>query len=571
MLYIARAAGADNSHNRKRQFPFHPSSQTVKQHVKEALEGSALLVMIDKITQPGCLQVYHADLRSSTECCVLVCVSLLRGNSRRRRTLVKLFCSSAMSMSPQRSADESLWQAINADIGALQQIVSSHFRTDCQRYTRMNDGAYARAFLFSLVTGTQVIGRVILPVRESIKTEAEVTIMELVRGNQIVHGDPLVISLRFNKCPMYIARGGVPVPLVYLYCSTPNNPVGAEWIIMEYMPGKLFGDCIESLTDQQKRRTGTDLAGIMFALFQITAPQCGSLIRLPRSGLHDYQDDQSLRHRALRYPTHSRGITLGSNLHCVPATLEPLSIGPVNDIAFLDYPRQLPPHVCGPFNTEREWMDAFAFLGKPPTRQVGKLEYWAFEKTLEVYDVITRFCRPTTHSTPHEQETFHLAHGDFSSYNILIDPATGAITGIIDWEMAGFRPAWLASVGGGWFNDDSERFLMTDDQSGRGNHADESPADAITRSQFRLRLAELDEDLFRHHLQGIELRALFYACCNEYPMNTEVWLKKYIELEWSVRRRGPFPFDYWGWVNQRIDLWKKYVVSDSTRWGNNKY
>ena len=54
----------------------------------------------------------------------------------------------------------------------------------------MNDGAYARAFLFSLVTGTQVVGRVILPVRESIKTGAEVTIMELVRGNQIVHSDP---------------------------------------------------------------------------------------------------------------------------------------------------------------------------------------------------------------------------------------------------------------------------------------------------------------------------------------------------------------------------------------------
>jgi RIO1 family len=109
-------------------------------------------------------------------------------------------------------------------------------------------------------------------------------------------------------------------------------------------------------------------------------------------------------------------------------------------------------------------------------------EYRAFEKTLEVYDVVTRFSRPTTISTSHE-ETFHLAHGDFSSYNVLIDPDT--VTDI-DWEMAGFRSAWLAAVGGGWFNDDSERFLMTDDQSDRGNYADESPADAITRSQFRL-------------------------------------------------------------------------------------
>jgi hypothetical protein len=208
---------------------------------------------------------------------------------------------------------------------------------------------------------------------------------------------------------------------------------------MEYMPGKLLGDHIESLTDQ-KRCTGTDLAGIMFALFQITALQCSSLLRLPKS-VHDYQDDQRLRQRTLRYPIHSRGITLGSNLLCTPARQEHLSIGPINDITLLDYPRQLPPYECGPFNTKREWMEAFAFLGKPPTRKGPKSEYWAFEKTLEVFDVMMRFYRPTTPSTSHEPETFHLAHGDFSSYNVLIDPDTGAVTGIIDWEMAGFRPA----------------------------------------------------------------------------------------------------------------------------------
>jgi hypothetical protein len=42
----------------------------------------------------------------------------------------------------------------------------------------------------------------------------------------------------------------------------------------------------------------------------------------------------------------------------------------------------------------------------------------------------------------------------------------------------------------------------------------------MVRAHFRLRLAELDERIFRHHLQGIELRALFYACCNESEGNT---------------------------------------------------
>ena len=35
-----------------------------------------------------------------------------------------------------------------------------------------------------------------------------------------------------------------------------------------------------------------------------------------------------------------------------------------------------------------------------------------------------------------------IAHADISWENILIDPKTGAITGVIDWEMAGFWPEW---------------------------------------------------------------------------------------------------------------------------------
>jgi aminoglycoside phosphotransferase (APT) family kinase protein len=34
------------------------------------------------------------------------------------------------------------------------------------------------------------------------------------------------------------------------------------------------------------------------------------------------------------------------------------------------------------------------------------------------------------------------AHADISWENILVDRATGDITGILDWEMAGFWPEW---------------------------------------------------------------------------------------------------------------------------------
>jgi len=141
--------------------------------------------------------------------------------------------------------------------------------------------------------------------------------------------------------------------------------------------------------------------------------------------------------------------------------------------------------------------------------------------------------------------------------NILIDPDTGEITGIIDWEMAGFRPPWLAAVAGGWFNDGSERFMMSEHQTARGDYKDDTPTDAIIRAQFRLRLATMHEDLYRHYLQGIELRALFYACCNEFPGNAEGWLAKYMELEWPTKRRGPFPFDFLTWVIEKDDLRNK--------------
>jgi len=98
-------------------------------------------------------------------------------------------------------------------------------------------------FLFSLENNVQVVGRVVLPVRESFNTKAEVATMEQI----------------------------------YLYCSTPHNPVRAGWILMEYMPGRTLWDCFETFTLQQKLRTAAGLANILSSLFRITVSQCGSI------------------------------------------------------------------------------------------------------------------------------------------------------------------------------------------------------------------------------------------------------------------------------------------------------
>ena len=322
---------------------------------------------------------------------------------------------------------------------------------------------------------------------------------------------------------------------------------------MEYMPGLCLADGFEQFTYEQKRRTATDVAEIIFSSFNITSAECGSIS--PYTG---DRSDESLCRNSLRYPLFT---PLFSSRLSPTLKGQSVIVGPINDLTFLDYPRQVDPQLCGPFNSERSFMEAFAFLGTPPTRAGGKLSCWVFEKTLEVYDVVKNLYNKSQQSevSSSNHDRFHFAHGDMSDFNILIDPATGAVTGVIDWELAGFRPAWLAAVGGGWFDDDSERFLMSDFQGSRGNHADETSADAALRAHFRLRLATLDAQLFRHHLQAIELRALLYACCNEFDGNTEMWLEKYRDQEWVVGRRGDFPFDLMEWIHERLDLADRWV------------
>jgi hypothetical protein len=51
-------------------------------------------------------------------------------------------------------------------------------------------------------------------------------------------------------------------------------------------------------------------------------------------------------------------------------------------------------------------------------------------------------------------ERFVLAHLDLTPENILVEPETGAVTGIVDWEFSGFVPDWLALAPPSWVSND---------------------------------------------------------------------------------------------------------------------
>jgi len=75
--------------------------------------------------------------------------------------------------------EEPVWPTTN--LHAFERIVANHFRINVRHYTLMNSGSYAKVYLFTLENDFQAIGRVVFPVRETVKTEAEVAVMELVR------------------------------------------------------------------------------------------------------------------------------------------------------------------------------------------------------------------------------------------------------------------------------------------------------------------------------------------------------------------------------------------------------
>lgn len=76
---------------------------------------------------------------------------------------------------------------------------------------------------------------------------------------------------------------------------------------------------------------------------------------------------------------------------------------------------------CGPFTSVGEFHDFLA----APVRNCPRPEW--FEKyrcqLADTYGV--RF-----------------SHADLSWENVLVDPATGDVSGVLDWEMAGFWPEW---------------------------------------------------------------------------------------------------------------------------------
>ncbi len=315
----------------------------------------------------------------------------------------------------------------------------------------------------------------------------------------------------------------------------------------------------------QKTRTAKDLARAMAEMFALTASHCGVL-------LHDRSLNES--QRSLRYEPSV--VDAPIDAHVVVPDGDFL-IGPVNDVNFLTLTDIVPASQCGPFATERDFLEGFgyrdecrgafaterAFLrafgyrdNNGGTKIQNKMRWymrWPIDRMFEIYNVIRPLYAPRVNSSA----PFHFSHADLNTANLIVDPESGEITGLIDWEMAGFRPAWLCATSATWFDDDSCRFVVEDHQDGPDGYGEDTDTDTVLRQVFLAELEAHSPTLLEHNRKGVELRAIFYNLSNESTMNTEAWIEQYEKYEWNVTERGQFPFDVQKWLEDRVHLYEE--------------
>ena len=210
----------------------------------------------------------------------------------------------------------------------------------------------------------------------------------------------------------------VPVPRVLAYNDFTNNAIGFEWILMSFVPGRPLRSCWHNMDLLQKRSLILEIVGYHVQIFRNQFPGIGALKNHEQSALE---------------------------------------IGRIVSIPFWWMSRADASAHKGPFENAEQWLSAMLDIMQTDTMRLIKLEC---EKPIDeqedfsnVLEVIKRFQKllpdvfermPKSAMGFESKETTILQHPDLSFSNIMVDPETFKITGVIDWENVSALPVQAA-------------------------------------------------------------------------------------------------------------------------------
>ncbi|KAG6875162.1 hypothetical protein C0992_004936 [Termitomyces sp. T32_za158] len=293
-----------------------------------------------------------------------------------------------------------LW-TLPPDIGVIENISRHHLLPHSNRSLEeltvsfLTEGAFNKIYTVDIKTSSLVksyIFRVALTVEPGDKVRSEVATLDYIKR-----------------------RTTIPVPAVIAHDSSSDNELGYEWILMENVPGVQLSDSWSRLSDTTKSAITREIASYILQMRK----QCV---------FHE----------------------IGALYH---STKDESIIGPIVTRMFMGPRRQLLPRNRGPYSHDSEFMRALIDVQKDDIHllQTMSSEHPEFDKDLleDGSDIINAMNNlltlvPLLFPPGETDESLRtvLLHPDLSLDNIMIDPNTLKVTGIIDWERTIASPRW---------------------------------------------------------------------------------------------------------------------------------
>ncbi|PYI03534.1 hypothetical protein BO78DRAFT_432018 [Aspergillus sclerotiicarbonarius CBS 121057] len=283
---------------------------------------------------------------------------------------------------------------------------------DVVGFEKLAEGGFNRSFLVTMRGSFRFVARVPYPITQPkpLVIASEVATMDFLRSHDI------------------------PVPKIYGYSATQDNPAETEYIFMEFVQGKNLGDIWFNLSARQRAKIVTKLVQLESRFFALTFPASGSLY---------YSSDLPEGDQVIlpsQFPTEKARFCIG------PDT----SLG-------LWYGKRLNlPVERGPYRDCLEVLRAgaakeIAYLSKfgQPRQPIQRLRRETYnyqpQSHLEYIATLRQYLQIAPSLIPHGNPTLYrpvLRHPDLQPNNVIVSDDL-EINGLIDWQHSTVLPLFL--------------------------------------------------------------------------------------------------------------------------------
>ncbi|KAG8756786.1 hypothetical protein FRC14_002656 [Serendipita sp. 396] len=256
------------------------------------------------------------------------------------------------------------------------------------------------------------------------------------------------MNLIHDSAPKQIRRN---VPRILAYDTSATTKFGLGWVAMTRLAGSTLADCWTDFGVREKKKVIEDLAGFTRKLARSTSQDhIGSIAVTERSWSrgptpHTWTSLSIPRRRGannLRPYDFAKKCQHPSSWSFLHEAIE-------SEIAFL---RTHQRSAVRCFNMNMVRLRQCGMEDEIPIdASFASTTSAVYRKQLRA---LADLARTVIETDEDDEERFVLAHLHLVPENILVDPESGALTGIVDWEFAGFVPEWIALAPPAWISDE---------------------------------------------------------------------------------------------------------------------